>query len=390
MTTSQAATSESTGPASEGRPPSHLRELVALDELATTLDTAAPGSLVLLYGPSGEDCDAVAEMGANTFAFERRAAMLADGGIYPAAVVDAHFSRDGALDLRILFAMIQARLGAPPTAVQVPGAWSQATAGLWAQGRRQQLREHADYFLAAVNACQGRDTRVVVVTHLGRRGERTVASVPGEGTETLVQFAAAAGVTLVLSGGFEVLDYRTTAAPTTEIYLPRYQPSQQVDRDEFIRVAQLELARLGSGALAASDDVINYLLANSLGSVAVLRGWVGRAVDLKPRLPAHYTSEDVLAQSVPKRPSALKAAAQRIVTVERRLAAESAVSLDDVFAILAGSTSETDRAAKSEASGDANATALETRPNYRDPQTRRPGERSLEHDPVGATDDRVA
>ena len=122
----------------------------------------------------------------------------------------------------------------------------------------------------------------------------------------------------------------------------------------------------------------------------MLRGWVGRAVDLKPRLPAHYTSEDVLAQSVPKRPSALKAAAQRIVTVERRLAAESAVSLDDVFAILAGSTSETDRAAKSEASGDANATALETRPNYRDPQTRRPGERSLEHDPVGATDDRVA
>ncbi len=371
-------------PAAGDLPTSHRNEAIALDRLGSTLGTAPPGSLVLAYGPSGADCDAAARIAANVFAYGRRASLAADAAVYPAVVVDAHFDRYGVLDLRVLFADIGARLGAPAAAAQVPPSRPPAAA-LWARGRRQQLREHADYFLAAVNACRGRSVEVVVVTHLGRRGLRTTAAIPGDGTETLTQFAAAAGVILVLSGGFEVLDHRTTAAPVTEIHFPRYRPTDPVDRAEFARVAAGELARLDASQQADEPDVINYLLANTLGSVATLRGWVDRAAGLLAVRPAGYTCEDVLAETVPQRLHALKAAAERVVAAERRLALEAAVTVDDVSAILEAPTLP--------ASGPV--AADETRParpgrNYADPRVLRPGERRLEDDPVGETDVRIA
>lgn len=373
---------------SKAPPPTHRLEAIALDQLATTLATLERGSLVLLYGASGEDCDRAAAIGANVFAYERRAAMAADPGLRPAVVVDAPFDRGSVLDLRVLFATIQARLGAPEPSRQVATAALPAAGALWARGRRQQLREYADSFLAAVNACQGRGVEAVFVTHLARRGERPAAGAPGEGTETLAQFAAAAGVRLVLSGGYEVLDYRTTAAPVAEIHFPRYRPAAETDRAEFARVAGLELERLGAADLVAKTDVVDFLFAHTLGSVALLRGLVERAVELGARLPGGYTTEDILFHAAGTRPAALKAAAQRIVTVERRLAAEGAVGVDDVFAILAGP--ERDPLALAGEAVEAGAPLAKGRPNYRDPQTRRPGERSLVHDPVGVTDDRVA
>ncbi len=231
-----------------------------------------------------------------------------------------------------------------------------------------------------------RDVEVVVITHFGRRGERTPAAVPGEGTESLVQFAAAVGIRLVLSGGYEVLEYRTTAAPVAEIHFPRYQPLIEGDRAEFTRVARRELARLGAEDLVESPDAVNYLFANTLGSLSTLRVWITRVAELAVRLPADYTAEDLLAQAVPRRPGALRVAAQHIVAVEQRLTAEAAVSLSDVFAILAGDAD----ALPGEPRAGTEAPPARPTPNYRDPQTRRPGERALVHDPVGDTDDRVA
>ena len=45
------------------RPSSHLHEATALDRLLTVLGTAEPGSVVLLYGATASDADAVAEAG---------------------------------------------------------------------------------------------------------------------------------------------------------------------------------------------------------------------------------------------------------------------------------------------------------------------------------------
>lgn len=371
------------------RPPSHRNEAIALDRLGSTLGTVAPGSLVLLYGPSGVDCDAVARIAANIHAFENRAAMAKDGTIYPAIVVDAHFDRDGGLDLRILFADIGARLGVPQMAGHAGPSPSSAATALWARGRRQQLREHGDYFLAAVNACLGRGVKVVFVTHLERRGERTVAAVPGQGTETLTQFAAAAGVVLVLSGGFEVLDYRTTAAPVAEIHFPRYRPDDALDRAEFSRVAAIELAILGASERADDRDVVNYLLANTLGSIRTLRAWFGRAGELLTRRPAGYTAEDVLAETIPQRLHALKGAAERIVAAEARLASEATVTVDDVFAIL-GSLTPLAPARAGCANGAASGKVLRPTRNYADPQVLRPGERALGDDAVGEADVRIA
>lgn len=365
--------------ASQDRPSSHRNELIALDRLSATLGSVAPGTLVLLYGPSGADCDAVAGSSANVFASEHGAAMAADRSIYPAVVVDAQFDRHGALDLRVLFADIQARLPMPQADGRAPSHPSVA-ASLWARGRNQQLREHSDQFLAAVNACRGRMTSVVVVTHLERRGQRTVAAVPGLGTETLTQFAAAAGVALVLSGGFEVLEYRTTAAPVAEVYFPRYRPDDDLDRAEFARAAGVELKLLEASQLADDRDVVAYLVANTLGSVGTLRAWIARAAELLPRRPG-YTAEDILAEAVLQQPHALKAAAERIVAAERRLANEARVTVDDVFAIL-GSSIAADEAPPDSSSDEPTRPV----PNYADPQVRRPGERGLGDDQVGEAD----
>ena len=371
------------------RPASHRNEVIALDRLGSTLGTVSPGSLVLLYGPSSADCDAAARIAANVFAFDQRRAMECDGTMHPAVVVDAHFDRDGGLDLRVLFADIQARLGAPSRAAHGPLSQASAANALWARGRRQQLREHADAFLAAVNACLGRDVRVVVVTHLERRGERTVAAVPGQGTETLTQFAAAAGVVLVLSGGFEVLDYRTTAVPVSEIYFPRYRPDDVGDRAEFSRVAAVELAVLGASEQARDRDAVNYLLANTIGSIATLHAWVARARELRGRRPAEYTAEDLLAETMPQRLHALKTAAERIVLAERRLATEATVTVDDVYAILGGLAVP----ASARVAGRVRVVpgkAARSARNYADPQVLRPGERRLEDDPVGEPGVRIA
>lgn len=380
MITVLAEPQRSTRSAPDERPSSHRNELIALDRLSATLGSVAPGSLVLLYGPSGSDCDAVARIAANVFAFEHGAAMAADGSIYPAVVVDAHFDRHEDLDLRHLFADIQARLPMPQADVRAPSHPS-AAALLWARGRHQQLREHSDQFLAAVNACQGRMTSVVVVKHLERRGERTTAAVPGQGTETLTQFAAAAGVALVLSGGFEVLDYRTTGALVAEVYFPRYRPDDDLDQAEFARAAGVELELLDACELAKDGDAVAYLLANTLGSVGTLRTWVARAAELLLRRPG-YTAEDVLAEALPQRPHALKAAAERIVAVERRLASEERVTVDDVFAILASSS----RADRPRSEDRALGTKSRPVPNYGDPKVLRPGERSPEDDQVGEAD----
>lgn len=380
MTDAPASISPDSSAVSQDRPPSHRNEAIALDRLGSTLGTMAPGALVLLYGPSGLDCDAVARIAANVFSFERHAAMATDSTIYPAVVVDAHFDRDGGLDLKSLFADIQARLGPPRGTGLAPTAKPDAATVLWARGRRQQLLGHDDAFLAAVNACLGRTVEVVVITHLERRGERIVAAVPGRGTETLTQFAAAAGVVLVLSGGFEVLDYRTTAAPVAEVQFRRYRPDDALDRAEFGRAAAVELASIGAGEQAGERDVVDYLLTHTLGSVGALRAWVARAAELLGRRPAGYTAEDVLAETTPQQPHALKAAAERIVAVEARLASEAKVTVDEVYAIL-GSLGGPDRSFGVDA--ERGSAAKRPRPNYANPQVLRPGERGPGDDPVG-------
>lgn len=362
-------------------PATHRLEAVALDGLSTAIATMPRGALVLLYGPSGGDCDAVARIAANLFAFERRGAMEDDPSAHPAVAVDAYFDRDGVLDVRTLFASIQAQLGAPPVGVQFPDPGSLAAVGLWMQGRHRQIREHADYFLAAVQACRGRSVEVVIVTGLGHRGERVSAAAPGAGTETLTQFAAAAGVVLVLSGNLEVLDYRTTSTSVAEVHFPRYQPNDESDRAEFGRITRRELARLGADSILR-PDALNYLITHTLGSVGTLRAWVDRAMEVAQRLPDDYTAEDLLAYCQPQRLGALRDAARRIVAAEQRLANEARVSVTDVFAILSGASAAAPPAHDEP--------AQRSSVNYRDPQTRRPGERNPIHDPVGKPDEHVA
>jgi hypothetical protein len=301
--------------------------------------------------------------------------MLRDSSIWPVVPVEASFDRKGVLDLRTLFAEIQGKLGAAPSEVQVPASELRSVSAGWVLARRGQLKEYTDHLLAAARECRGRKVEVVVVTHFERRGRRTPVAVPGEGAETLAQFAAAAGVVLVMSGGFEVLEYRTTAAPVSEVYLPRYQSSSgHIDRLEFARVAALELAVMGANAPAADDDTLNFLMAYSVGSVARLRGWVARANSLLAVRPAGYTAEDVLLETVPLQTHLLSSLARRIVKVEARLAREATVTIEDVISILEG--------------GEAPPVEDEDTPsrppiNYDDPRILRPGERGLEDDPVG-------
>ncbi len=359
----------------EATPAAHRLQKVAVDRLGSLLSTEQAGSLILVYGPTGEDCDAATLIGANMFAYGHRLEMLRDPSFSPVVPVLATFDRKGVLDLRTLFAEIQGKLGAARSDVQVPSSELRSVSAGWVLGRRAQLKECADQLIAAASECEHRKVKVVVVTRFERRGRRIPVAVPGDGAEMLAQFAAAAGVILVLSGGFEVLEYRTTSTAVAEVYLPRYQSTRgHKDRLEFARIAALELAVMGAKAPAASDDVLSFLMAYSVGSVARLHRWIASANRLLAERPAKYTAEDVLGERVPLQPHQLRSLAHRFVAFEKRIAEEASVTIDDVIAILEGTAPST-----------VQEDIAPPRPtvNYDDPRTLRPGERGLEDDPVG-------
>lgn len=359
------------------RPGTHLHEVAALDHLGTVLRTAPPGSLVLLYGATGAEADAVAEAAGEIYLADRAATMAEDARILPLAVVDAAFDPKGVLDLRFLFADLMARVGAAPVGIQLPRTRTPAETAVWARGRRQQLRETADFHLGAVAACHGRDVEVVVVRHLERSGQRGQVAARGAGTETLVQFAAAAGVILVLSGGYEVLDYRTTAAAFEEVRVRRYDPGLDDDVAEFGRVVTDELADFLGADLASDNRTVRDLMAQTLGSVALLRAWSQRARALRGARGAACDPLAALDDTAPMSLHQLKAAAVRIRASEARLAAEAGVTVDEVLALLSGSEPD-------EVVGEQGATVT-TKRARRHPDGLRPGERGLVDDQVGQT-----
>lgn len=365
-------------PAREGVDASttHPIERDALDDLRAKLKIAMPGSLILVYAPTALDADRVATIGGNLFAFDRREAMDQDPRLWPVVTVDATFTHDGNLDLKWVMSSIQAEIGAPPKDVALPPSARAADRDAWRRRRRLQWREFADFLFGAVDACVGRDTELVVIRHLERRGDRTPQVAPGFGTEFLVQFAAAAKVKLVLSGGFEVLEYRTVAAPCLDVPIGRYNPAVAEDRTAFAAVASEELARLGCADIAGSEDGLDDLMTVSLGSVEALRQWVARAVELRPDRP-DVAPEDLLGEAAIVAPHALKAAAERIVKAEQKLARERDVTLGDVFALLTQST----RAEHSQ--GAAKVVELRDQAAVGESRDLRPGERRLEDDPVG-------
>ena len=323
--------------------------------------------------------------------------MVDDLQIIPMFAVDAPFDRAGTLDLRFLFAEVMGELGAPPIGAQVSRSLTPAQRATVARGRKHQFREYGDFLLGAVADCLGRQVEVLVVRHLERSGLRAVAAVPGTGTETLVQFAAAAGVVLVLSGGYEVLDYRTTATTVAEVRVRRYDPGLGGDVAEFARLAAAEIgdllgpdvvaefARLAAAEVndllgpdvVAESATIRYLMAQTLGSVEQLRTWARRARALLAARSGSGDPIEILKETVPARLHELKTAAQRILAAEAKLAAEDEVTVEELLDLLATKPAVT------------KAPPLRT-PRAAHPDGLRPGERGLIDDPVGEPDAHAA
>lgn len=358
------------------RPGAHLHEVAALDRLGAVLRTTAPGTLVLLYGASAADADAVARSAAQIHLAAQAGRMAADPRLQPVVELDAPFDPKGALDLRFLFAELMGRLGAPPARAQVPPSASRAEVATWARGTRLQMRERADFHLASVAACRGRSVEAVFVRHLERSARHAKDVVPGQGTELLAHFAAAAGVVLVLSGGYEVLGHRTTAAPVEEVRVRRYDPGVPDDVAEFTRVARDALAQIAPD-VAADGQAVLGLLAQTLGSVATLRAWTERAQALVAERGPGADAVDALSDSAPSTLAALREEAKQIRAWEARLEREAAVSVDDVLALLTGGGETAEEPA---------APAVAPAAPRRHPDGLRPGERGLFDDPVGVDD----
>jgi energy-coupling factor transporter ATP-binding protein EcfA2 len=253
----------------------HPRLVTARDELLDAIDGAAPGSLVLVLGPTGVGKTTLRTKVENLLVQQMTPAMTADPGWLPFVSVEVPPPDSGRFRWRDYFSRLLAAMNEPLIDSKItqhaPGVHAAATSFIG-----------MDLAYAVEQALRHRRPPVVFVDeaqHLARipSGRRL-----SDQLDVIKAMANRTQTVHVLLGTYELLAFRNLSAQLSrrslDLHFERYRADSAADRQVFQSVLltfqkQLPLAEAGPDLTASWE----FLYERSVGCVGILKEWLMRA-----------------------------------------------------------------------------------------------------------------
>jgi len=301
----------------------HPRLRVAHDRAMEVLTSPADHPFVLVVGPGGVGKTALIRMIDNALAYESREAMRDNPSLRPAIVVDTPASWTGRFNFVALWERIIEAAEAP--AIEHLTGDSVISLGVRAGVNNRRGDRAKDMYRLAVRTCRDRGVRTILLDEANHLSVLAGSAHAPEQLDVLKDFAAAAGVRILLVGAFPVLAFRDisfqVARRIRTVPFLGYEAGIERERKAFATAATTMLELMAGVDVTPDEALIDELLSGSVGCIGSLRNWLVEAEHHIGRSGGRSTLAVALRQTAYPA-SALRQAAAEIESGKRMLAGD--------------------------------------------------------------------
>jgi len=256
----------------------HPRLVAARDELVDAIDGAAPGSLVLVLGPTGVGKTTLRIKVENLLIEEMSHAMAADPACLPFVSVEVPPPQSGRFRWRDYFSRVLAAMNEPLVHRKI----TRPALGAHAPAATGSILPGPDLGYAVEQALRHRHPPVVFVDeaqHLARIASGRRLS---DQLDVIKSIANRTQTVHVLLGTYELLAFRNLSAQLSrrciDLHFERYRADSAADRQTFQNVLLTFQKQLPF--TEAETDLMTmwqFLYERSVGCVGILKEWLMRA-----------------------------------------------------------------------------------------------------------------